>query len=120
MTSSGRRRRSADRYEVQQPENWNGGFASFAGIPPGEIPVGIQLVVARGKDDRLFTSWRDRLIAEPDLLRRYNEFKLTQLRSGYEAYVSAKAQFIATAFRAPASATSRVFPSSSRSSRRGG
>lgn len=83
-----------NRYDVHQPENWNHGFASFKSTSHGKIPVGIQLVVAGGEDDLLFTGWRDRLIADPRLLRRYNELKLAQCDSGYDAYLTAKAEFI--------------------------
>ncbi|HEY0318218.1 MAG TPA: GrpB family protein [Solirubrobacterales bacterium] len=84
-----------ERYEIHQPENWNDGFAGFVDPSSGEIPVGIQLVVAGGDDDQLFTEWRDRLIAEPDLLRRYNALKQAHRDARSEAYMAAKAEFIA-------------------------
>lgn len=84
-------------YEVHQPENWSATFASFKAIPEGNPPVGVQLVVAGSADDRTFTAWRERLTAEPALLRAYNELKRLHADDPYEAYTAAKADFIAAA-----------------------
>ena len=82
------------RYEINQPENWTSGFASFREVPEGEVAVGIQLVVAGGADDRLLIAWRDRLLADPELLERYNEFKRGQEGADGDAYIEAKGAFI--------------------------
>ena len=81
-------------YAIHQPENWTSRFASFKELPEGEPPVGIQLVVAGGDDDRLFRAWRDRLAAEPALLARYNDLKRAHVRSEPAVYIDAKAELI--------------------------
>jgi GrpB-like predicted nucleotidyltransferase (UPF0157 family) len=81
-------------YEIHQPQNWTTVFASFKSEPEGEIPIGIQLVVAGGLDDRLFVGWRERLSTDRALLESYNELKLTHECSDPEAYLEAKAKFI--------------------------
>jgi GrpB-like predicted nucleotidyltransferase (UPF0157 family) len=82
------------RYAIHQPENWTPKFASFKQEPEGEIPVGVQLVIAGSKDDRLFIAWREQLIAEPHLLNRYNAFKRDQSGADPDQYIEAKAAFI--------------------------
>jgi GrpB-like predicted nucleotidyltransferase (UPF0157 family) len=82
------------RYAINQPDNWTTVFASFAVEPAGEIPVGVQLVVAGGADERLFREWRDRLRSDSELLARYNEFKRSQAGTEPDAYIDAKAEFI--------------------------
>jgi len=81
-------------YEVNQPENWNGGFASFRELPEREVPVGVQLVVSGGIDDRMLISWRDRLLNDPEMLARYNDFKRRHTDVADDAYIEAKAEFI--------------------------
>jgi GrpB-like predicted nucleotidyltransferase (UPF0157 family) len=83
-----------NRYAVDQPQKWTSRFASFKQEPAGEIPVGVQLVVAGGTDDALFVAWRDRLRADPDLLERFNAFKRGQVGADPDDYIEAKAQFI--------------------------
>ncbi len=80
-------------YQVNQSENWSEGFASFRETPEDEVPVGVQLVVANGLDDRLFISWREYLRNDPDLLERYNSFKRAQTGAEPDAYIEAKAKF---------------------------
>ena len=81
-------------YAIHQPENWTTRFASFKEVPEDELPVGVQLVVAGGTDDRLFRAWRDRLATEPALLARYNELKRAHVQSEPAAYIDAKAALI--------------------------
>jgi GrpB-like predicted nucleotidyltransferase (UPF0157 family) len=81
-------------YAVHQGENWTTRFASFKQVPEGGVPVGVQLVVAGGTDDRLFTEWRDRLSADPALLERYNDLKSSHAGDDPDTYIEAKASFI--------------------------
>jgi GrpB-like predicted nucleotidyltransferase (UPF0157 family) len=81
-------------YAINQPENWNQTFASFMELPKGEVPVGVQLVVADSADDRMLVSWRDQLLRNSELLDRYNRFKRGQVGADPDAYVEAKAKFI--------------------------
>lgn len=79
---------------VDQAENWSSTFASFRPPSEGEIPVGIQVVIAGSGDDALFLEWRERLRSEPELLERFNRFKLGQAGAEPDHYVAAKAAFI--------------------------
>ncbi len=81
-------------YSVDQPENWSSTFASFRQEPGGDVPVGIQAVIAGSGDDSLFLEWRERLRSEPDLLERFNDFKRSQVGADPDRYVAAKARFI--------------------------
>ena len=83
-----------ERYAVNQPQNWTAEFASFEQQPAGEIPVGVQLVIAGGSDDALFLEWRERLRSDADLRGRFNAFKRRQSGAGPDEYIEAKAQFI--------------------------
>jgi GrpB-like predicted nucleotidyltransferase (UPF0157 family) len=82
------------RYAVNQPENWSSQFASFEQEPAGEIPVGVQLVIAGSRDDALFVEWRERLRGDAQLLERFNAFKRGQTDAGPGEYIEAKARFI--------------------------
>jgi GrpB-like predicted nucleotidyltransferase (UPF0157 family) len=82
------------RYAVNQPQSWTSQFASFKQEPADEIPVGVQLVTAGGKDDALFLAWRDRLRADSGLRERFNAFKRGQVGAGSDEYIEAKAEFI--------------------------
>jgi GrpB-like predicted nucleotidyltransferase (UPF0157 family) len=77
-----------------KPANWLADLASFEAEPEGGVPIGVQLVIAGGRSDRLFLRWRDRLIQDPDLLQRYNEFKRQHCDLDIDAYTEAKAVFI--------------------------
>jgi GrpB-like predicted nucleotidyltransferase (UPF0157 family) len=77
-----------------KPENRPADLASFEAEPEDGVLIGVQLVVAGGRTDRLFVRWRDRLIQEPDLLQRYNEFKQEHRDLDYPEYTEAKAKFI--------------------------
>jgi GrpB-like predicted nucleotidyltransferase (UPF0157 family) len=76
------------RLTIAQPENWTSTFASFsaAGYP---LPLGVQVTVIRSADDFLL-SLRDRMRSDPDLLRRYDQAKVTAAAAGAEAYWQAK------------------------------
>jgi GrpB-like predicted nucleotidyltransferase (UPF0157 family) len=77
-----------------KPANWLADLASFEAEPDGGVLIGVQLVVAGGRSDRLFLRWRDRLIQDPDLLQRYNEFKREHRDLDLPEYTEAKANFI--------------------------
>jgi GrpB-like predicted nucleotidyltransferase (UPF0157 family) len=81
-------------YETHQLENWNSAYASFTAPADVDVAIGVQLVAAGSEDERSFVGWRDRLIAEPSLLRRYNELKLDHESNRPEDYREAKAGFI--------------------------
>jgi GrpB-like predicted nucleotidyltransferase (UPF0157 family) len=82
-------------FTIHQRENWTGGFASFTKETASDVPVGVQLVVADGDEDHMFIGWRGRLIADPDLLDRYNDLKLSRRNGGPDEYRAAKGEFIA-------------------------
>jgi GrpB-like predicted nucleotidyltransferase (UPF0157 family) len=83
-----------DLYVVDQPENWSSTFASFRHEPEGDIPVGVQVVIAGSGDESLFLEWRDRLRSDAGLLERFNAFKRDQEGTDPDSYVEAKALFI--------------------------
>ncbi len=84
------------RYAVNQPENWTATFASFREDPVGEVPVGVQVVVAGSDDERLFLEWPERLAADADLLAEYNALKLGRRGADPDDYIAAKGEFIET------------------------
>lgn len=89
------------RYDVNQPENWARGFASFTEPDPPGIPVGIQLVAAGDEWDRRFVEWRRLLTVDPAVRARYNQLKRNHADSGPDAYLEAKNRFIADELGVP-------------------
>ena len=81
-------------YAVHQPENWTSTYASFLDAGSHDPPVGVQVAVAGSPDDALFAPFRDALIADPELLARYNALKLSLDGAEYEDYTDAKRVFI--------------------------
>jgi GrpB-like predicted nucleotidyltransferase (UPF0157 family) len=79
------------RYAIHQPHNWTSTLASFTA--PGELPVGIQLVVAGSDADRFFGPFRHTLLTE------YNELKLRLDGLEYERYTEEKTQFVERVLR---------------------
>jgi GrpB-like predicted nucleotidyltransferase (UPF0157 family) len=70
-------------------------FAAFAD-EAAEPPLGVQLVVIGSEFDD-FTAFRDRLLADPALVARYNALKRTFDGQDMEVYRAAKSAFIAEA-----------------------
>jgi len=77
-----------ERLSRAQQENWTPTFASFS-TADYALPLGIQVTVIGSPDDFLLAI-RDRMRADPSLLRRYDEAKLGAAPNGAEAYWSAK------------------------------
>jgi GrpB-like predicted nucleotidyltransferase (UPF0157 family) len=82
------------RYEVDQPANWTDTFASFADEQEGDVPVGVQLVVADSRVDTAFVSLRRVLRSSPDLVERSNELKLHHQGGDADTYALAKQRFL--------------------------
>ena len=80
-------------FEINQPDNWTSGFASFADDTHYALPVGVQATVIDHLDD-VFVGQRDRLASQPDLITRYNELKARYEGSEMEEYRTAKWAFI--------------------------
>jgi len=80
------------RLAIAQPENWTPTFASFS-APGYALPLGIQVTVIGSAGDFLL-ALRDRLRADPDLLRRYDELKAEAAAGGVDAYWQAKDRFL--------------------------
>jgi len=80
-------------FEINQPDNWTDGFASFADDTHYALPVGVQVTVIDHPDD-VFVGQRDRLASQPDLIERYNELKARYEGSEMEEYRTAKWAFI--------------------------
>jgi GrpB-like predicted nucleotidyltransferase (UPF0157 family) len=76
------------RLVIAQPENWTPTFASFSadGYP---LPLGVQVTVIGSADDFLL-ALRDRMRADPEVLRRYDDAKVASAAAGAEAYWRAK------------------------------
>jgi GrpB-like predicted nucleotidyltransferase (UPF0157 family) len=77
-----------ERLTMAQPENWSETFASFS-AEGYELPLGVQVTVIDSNDDFLL-ALRDRMRADPSLLRRYNEIKVAAASDGPDAYWKAK------------------------------
>lgn len=85
-------------YSVEQPGNWTETFASF-GQEGGELPVGIQLVVACSDVDIAFRSRRRLFRAHPALVERSNELKRRFEGGDPDAYERAKQQLLEAQLR---------------------
>jgi GrpB-like predicted nucleotidyltransferase (UPF0157 family) len=81
-----------ERLTVAQPENWSETFASFS-AKGYELPLGVQVTVIDSKDDFLLPL-RNRMRADPSLLRRYNDIKVAAALEGAEAYWKAKDEIL--------------------------
>jgi GrpB-like predicted nucleotidyltransferase (UPF0157 family) len=81
-----------ERLTVAQPENWSETFASFS-AEGYDLPLGVQVTVIDSNDDFLL-ALRDRMRADPSLLRRYNEIKVAAASEGPDAYWKAKDDFL--------------------------
>lgn len=77
-----------ERLAAAQTANWSEDFASFS-TDAYELPLGIQVTSIGSKDDFLL-ALRDRMRADPSLLRRYDNAKLAAAGRGAEAYWQAK------------------------------
>jgi GrpB-like predicted nucleotidyltransferase (UPF0157 family) len=77
-----------ERLAPAQPENWSESFASFS-ADGYALPLGVQVTRIDSKDDFLL-ALRDRMRADPALLRRYDEIKVAAAPEGAEAYWQAK------------------------------
>jgi GrpB-like predicted nucleotidyltransferase (UPF0157 family) len=82
----------AARFAVAQPENWTPTFASFS-ADGYALPLGIQLTAIGSSDDFLL-ALRDRMRADRELLRRYDELKVASAVLGAQAYWEAKDRFL--------------------------
>jgi GrpB-like predicted nucleotidyltransferase (UPF0157 family) len=79
------------RLAIAQPENWTATFASFS-ADGYALPLGVQVTVIGSSDDFLL-ALRDRLLRDPELLRRYDEAKRASAGAGPAAYWRAKDDF---------------------------
>jgi GrpB-like predicted nucleotidyltransferase (UPF0157 family) len=77
---------------VAQLENWTAAFASFS-ADNYRLPLGVQ-VTAIGSGNDFLLRLRDTLIAEPELLERYDGLKLAAAAGGADAYWQAKDRFL--------------------------
>jgi GrpB-like predicted nucleotidyltransferase (UPF0157 family) len=80
-----------ERLTAAQPENWSRSFASFSAVGYA-LPLGVQVTTIGSKDDFLLAV-RDRLRADPSLLRRYDEIKAAAVSDGADGYWNAKDAF---------------------------
>lgn len=79
-------------YEINQPENWAGDFASFKKDEYFDIDLGVQLVIIDSKSDD-FVKIRDLLITRPDLVKKCNKMKMRFEGKSMEEYRKEKAEF---------------------------
>ena len=80
------------RFDVAQPQNWSGTYASFSDARRG-LPLGIQVTVT-GSDDDFLVDLRDRMLENPDLRCRYDAVKRANASAGRDAYWHAKDDFL--------------------------
>lgn len=72
------------RLAVAQPDNWTPTFASFSS-DAYVLPLGVQVTVFGSPYDFLL-ALRDRMRADPALLRRYDDAKVAAAKNGADAY----------------------------------
>jgi GrpB-like predicted nucleotidyltransferase (UPF0157 family) len=77
-----------ERLKPAQPENWSESFASFS-VEGYELPLGVQVTSIDSADDFLL-KLRDRMRADPSLLRRYDDIKVAAASKGAQWYWEAK------------------------------
>jgi GrpB-like predicted nucleotidyltransferase (UPF0157 family) len=82
----------ASELKVAQQQNWTPTFASFS-VPGSSLPLGVQVTVIGSPNDFL-VALRDRLRADPALLRRYDDVKAAAAAGGADAYWEAKDRFL--------------------------
>jgi GrpB-like predicted nucleotidyltransferase (UPF0157 family) len=80
------------RFDIAQPQNWTGTFASFSDTRHG-FPLGIQVTVI-GSDDDFLVDLRDRLRTDPETRHEYDEIKRASAGAGRDAYWQAKDEFV--------------------------
>jgi GrpB-like predicted nucleotidyltransferase (UPF0157 family) len=83
-----------ERLPVAQPENWSESFASFS-AEGYELPLGVQITSIGSEADFLLTL-RDRMLADPGLLQRYDDVKVAAAVQGAEGYWKAKDRLLRT------------------------
>jgi GrpB-like predicted nucleotidyltransferase (UPF0157 family) len=88
-----------EHYDVAQPENWTPEFASFS-TDRYSLPFGIQITVIGSDNDHLL-ALRDRMRADPELLRRYDECKAAAASAGPAGYWEAKNAFLQATLGSP-------------------
>ena len=86
------------RYAIDQPADWTEAFASF-GEEDGELPVGIQLVVAGSNVDITFRLLRRLFRTRPDLVEQSNELKRRFEDGDPGAYARAKQELLEAQLR---------------------
>ncbi len=96
-----------DEYTIHQPQNWTSTLASFIDPAEAHPEVGVQLVTAASADDALFAPFRDALIADPDLLRRYNALKQRLDGTDYATYTAVKGDFVEQVLRGMSATSER-------------
>lgn len=80
------------RFQIAQAESWSPTFASFS-TERYPLPLGIQVTVLGSKDDYLLALC-ERMHAQPEVLREYDDHKLRAAARGATAYWNAKNQFL--------------------------
>ena len=81
-----------ERFAIAQPENWSPTFASFSAAGY-MLPLGIQVTVI-GSDNDFLLALRDRMRADPALLRQYDGLKVAAASKGADAYWKAKNEML--------------------------
>jgi GrpB-like predicted nucleotidyltransferase (UPF0157 family) len=94
-----------ERLTPAQQVNWSESFASFS-AEGYELPLGVQITSIGSPDDFLL-ELRDRMRADPSLLRRYDEIKVAAASAGGETYWKAKDRLLREILAAPAAVSSR-------------
>ena len=82
-------------YDINQPENWTENYASFKD-GKRDMSIGIQLTVKGSGDDRLFQEQQKLLSNNPDVLKEYNEMKLSFEGKDIREYRAARHKFFET------------------------
>ena len=80
-------------YSVNQQDNWTDTFASFKDDDSYNLPLGIQLTVVDSQED-YFVKHRQALLNDTDLVKRFNEIKISFEGKDMNAYRKAKSKFL--------------------------
>ncbi len=79
-------------FDRKQTENCSSTFASFGDDDGCDLPLGVQVVV-RGAEEDVFLCLRDHLLANRDILEKYNRIKSQHAGDAADGYWKAKHAF---------------------------
>ena len=79
-------------YKINQPDNWTENYASFKDNERN-MSIDIQLTIIGSEYDKLFQEQQKLLATNPEVLKRYNELKLSFNGKSMYKYIAERARF---------------------------